>query len=139
LVKLVEGEAPMFEKLEITNMAQGFARHAGARQAEIARNMAHADTPGFKARELPPFAEVYGAPDVAGMRRSRQGHLGATSDPTAVAVARTDGSAASPDGNTVSVEREMVRAAEVRQDHAMALSIYQSVSNILRGSLGKAR
>jgi hypothetical protein len=33
----------------------------------------------------------------------------------------------------------MVRAAEVRQDHAMALSIYQSVSNILRGSLGKAR
>lgn len=129
----------MFEKLEITKMTQGFARHAGARQAEIARNMAHADTPGFKARDMPPFAEVYGTADVVAMRSSRAGHLGATTGPEAVAVARADGFAASPDGNTVSIEREMVRAAEVRQDHAMALSIYQSVSNILRGSLGKAR
>ena len=55
----------MFEKLEITKMAQGFARHAGARQAEIARNMAHADTPGFKARDMPAFAEVYGGPDTS--------------------------------------------------------------------------
>lgn len=127
----------MFEKLEITKMAQGFARHAGARQAEIARNMAHADTPGFKARDMPPFAEVYGAAEGQRMRHSRPGHLGEV--PGAGAVARADRSAASPDGNTVSIEREMVRAAEVRQDHAMALSIYQSVSNILRSSLGKAR
>jgi flagellar basal-body rod protein FlgB len=129
----------MFEKLEITNMAQGFARHAGARQAEIARNMAHADTPGFKARDMPAFAEVYEVTDATHMRASRPGHLGAASDPSSFAVPREDGFAASPDGNTVSVEREMVRAAEVRQDHAMALSIYQSISNVLRGSLGKVR
>ena len=129
----------MFEKLEITKMAQGFARQAGARQAEIARNMAHADTPGFKARDMPAFAEVYGAAQGQGMLASRPGHLGSANGPEGAAVARVDGSAASPDGNTVSIEREMVRAAEVRQDHAMALSIYQSVSNILRGSLGKAR
>ncbi|WP_229704398.1 FlgB family protein [Gemmobacter aquaticus] len=120
-------------------MTQGFARHAGARQAEIARNMAHADTPGFKARDMPPFAEVYGAAQGQGMLATRPGHLGSAKGPEGAAVARVDGSAASPDGNTVSIEREMVRAAEVRQDHAMALSIYQSVSNILRGSLGKAR
>ena len=46
--------------------------------------------------------------------------------------------AASPDGNTVSLKQEMVKAVEVRQQHDMALAIYRSTAAILRGSLGRA-
>jgi flagellar basal-body rod protein FlgB len=45
--------------------------------------------------------------------------------------------AASPNGNSVSLEAEMVKAVDVKQQHDMALSIYRSVSEIIRASLGR--
>jgi len=129
----------MFEKLEIARMAQALAAHAGARQAAVAQNVAQADTPGYRAVDLPDFAAAYrDAGDASRWRATRPGHIpqaagGLDTQPRAVR------GAASPDGNTVSLEAEMVKAAAVRQDHDMALSIYRSVSDILRASLGRPR
>ncbi|WP_149141782.1 FlgB family protein [Gemmobacter caeruleus] len=125
----------MFEKLEIVRMAQSLAVHAGARQAQIARNIANADTPGFKAQDLAPFAESYGAAPSA-MRATRPGHFAADGS-TPLAEERLLATASSPDGNSVSLEQEMVRAVEVRQQHEMALAIYRNSSSILRSSLGR--
>lgn len=126
----------MFEKLHLTAMAQAMSSHAGARMGLIAQNVAQADTPGYKALDLPPFAEVYRSTDAAPLRQTRPGHLG-NSEPNAGAQPhRTDGSGA-PNGNSVSLEQEMVKAASVRQDHEMALAIYRNTSDIIRASLGR--
>lgn len=45
----------------------------------------------------------------------------------------------SPNGNTVSLETEMVNAAHVKFSHDMALTIYRSGLTLLRTSLGGAR
>ncbi len=125
----------MFEKLEIVRMAQAMASHAGARQGAIATNIANADTPGYKAQDLPDFAQSYGTWGTM-LRATRPGHL-AAGHGSPVTVARVSSGAASPDGNTVSLETEMVKAVEVRQQHDMALAIYRSTSDILRNSLGR--
>jgi len=122
----------MFEKLELTRMAQGLAAHAGARLGVVAGNIAHADTPGYKARDLAPFAEAFAAG--AGMRATRAGHLG---EPAGGPDMRVAPGPASPDGNTVSLETEMVKGVEIRQSHDMALAIYRNTSDILRASLGR--
>lgn len=124
----------MFEKLEITAMAQAMASHAGDRMGLVARNVANADTPGYRALDLPDFAEVY---DTGGMalRATRPGHLGASQGAAALAFASTTGAA--PNGNSVSLEGEMVKAAGARQEHEMALAIYRSTSGIIRASLGR--
>lgn len=127
----------MFGKLEIVRMAQALTAHAGARQGEIARNIANADTPGFKARDLAEFGAVY-AGEQQGMRATRSGHLGQAGPETAEARERLLPGAASPDGNTVALDQEMVRAVEVRQQHDMALAVYRSTATILRRSLGRA-
>lgn len=128
----------MFEKLEIVRMAQAYAAHAGARQGEIARNIANADTPGFKARDLRPFEDSYGM--AAGqMRATRGGHLDQSPSAESTAEEQLVAGAASPNGNTVSLEAEMVKAVELRQQHEMALAIYRSTSSILRTSLGRGR
>ena len=123
----------MFEKLELTRMAQGMASHAGARLGVVAANIAHADTPGYKVRDLPGFAETYA--QRGALRATRAGHLGA-SEP-GVPEARILRGPGSPNGNTVNLETEMVRAVAVRQDHEMALAIYRSTSEIIRTSLGR--
>jgi flagellar basal-body rod protein FlgB len=138
LVKPIEGEAPMFPKLEVTRMAQALAAHAGARQGVVAANIAQADTPGYRARDLPSFAEVWQDGASSGLVATRSGHLSGSSGSSG-ATARQTTDAASPDGNSVSLEREMVRAAEVRTQHDMALSVYRSVSDVIRASLGRAR
>lgn len=125
----------MFEKLDVVRMAQAMAAHAGARQGAIAGNVANADTPGYKATDLPDFASTYR--DSGGdMRATRPGHV-ASGDPEMALVRRKTGGAEAPNGNTVSLEGEMVKAVEVRQQHDMALAIYRSTSDILRASLGR--
>ena len=124
----------MLPKLELTRMAQAMARQAGARMGVIAENVAQADTPGYKARDLPAFAETYR--DSAPLRATRPGHLGVSGRPL-TPEAHIVPATGAPNGNTVSLEGEMVKAAEARQSHEMALAIYRSTSNLVRTALGK--
>jgi flagellar basal-body rod protein FlgB len=126
----------MFESTDISKMARALAAHAGARLGLIARNVAQADTPGYKAVDLQSFAEVWQASGDTAMRATRPGHFtdaGRMMDP----VIRSDGGAMSPDGNTVSLPHEMVKSVEVRQQHDMALAVYRNASEIVRASLGR--
>lgn len=127
----------MFEKLEIIRMAQALANHAGTRMGTIAENVAHADSPDYKARDLPDFAKTYADDYGGGLRATRSAHLVFGGSPAAEAVIQRDG--ASPNGNSVSLEREMVKTAEVRQQHDMALAIYTSASDMVKLALGRGR
>ncbi len=126
----------MLETLSVTRMAQQLAAHAGARLGLIARNVAQADTPGYKAVDLESFADTYQDANGEGLRATRPGHFtsaGHMLDP----VVQTDGGEMSPDGNTVSLSHEMVKSVEVRQQHDMALAVYRNAADIIRASLGR--
>lgn len=136
------GRIPMFNSLEIMKQAQAMASHASARQTSIAKNIANADTPGYRPTDIIPFKDAYSASsgDMK-MRQTRAGHHNASAENAfqAAAMARPIAGATSPNGNGVSIEAEMVKSAEVRHQHDMALSIYQSSLGILRTSLGRGR
>jgi flagellar basal-body rod protein FlgB len=125
----------MFEKLELTRMAQALAAHSGARMGVIARNVAHADTPGYKAQDLPSFDKVFAAQGQE-MRATRPGHLQSGGSSAALLPENAPGRE-SPNGNTVSLEGEMVKSVEARQSHEMALAIYRATSDVVRASLGR--
>ncbi|MBL4917013.1 FlgB family protein [Szabonella alba] len=130
----------MLPKLELTRMAQAMAAHAGARMGIVARNAANADTPGYKAQDLPDFAATYrGAETETGteMRATRAGHLRGAGSPTPVPLVLD--LPADPNGNSVSVEGEMMRAAGIRQQHDMALAVYSRTSDIVKLALGRGR
>lgn len=127
----------MFENLEIMSMAQAMARHAAMRQNIVSQNIANADTPGYRARDVSPFSQIYGSGAETGMAATRAGHL--TAGPEGGAsprISRLD-TDLSPNGNSVSLEAEMVKAVEVRRQHDRALAIYKSSMNVLRASLGR--
>jgi len=127
----------MFEKLELTRMAQSLAAHSGARMAVIAENVANADTPGYKAKDMPAFSEVYSDPG-GDMRATRAGHL-TQAAPASLPTPDLARGRESPNGNSVSLEAEMVKSVEARQSHDMALAIYRATSDVIRASLGRPR
>ena len=127
----------MFEKIEIFQMAGNLARHASARQDTIAQNVANADTPGYRAKDIQTFSQTYRSDaSVDSMRTTRAGHLGAVGPENLNYSSYETDDPVSPNGNSVSLETEMVKASEVRQQHDMALSIYSKSMDILRSSLG---
>lgn len=130
----------MMHEIDILNMANGLAAHAGRRQAVIAENVAHADTPGYRAKDLVPFSETWDRSSFFPAHATRAGHAGFGSDLPAPAAERfvTALGASSPNGNTVSLEDQMVRAGETKLDHDMALSVWRSALGMLRSALGGA-
>ena len=129
----------MPQSLEILQMAQAAARHAAARQAAAAQNVANADTPGYKARDIPDFADIYRGGSTVPMRATRPGHMGATPAgpaPEPRPVATDD---AAPNGNTVSLETEMLRSVAAERQHSRAMTIYGKSLDILRAAMGRIR
>lgn len=127
----------MFKSLEIFKVSHALASHAATRQSVVAQNMANADTPGYVARDVVPFKDIYrndGGSER--MRATRQGHHGQSLEAT-VATLNPTTSEVSPNGNNVSLEEEMLKAVDVKRQHDRALAIYKSSLRVLRTSLGR--
>jgi flagellar basal-body rod protein FlgB len=121
----------MFESLDLFRTSGALMRHAAQRQAQAAVNVAQADTPGYRARMLPSFAEAMGE---GGLRATRPGHLG---QPPASRARPVDaGGEAAPNGNTVSLEREMFASVQASREHNQALAVWRHAVTVLRASLG---
>lgn len=128
----------MFEKNSTLGMARALTAHVARREAVTARNIANADTPGYRAQDIRPFAETYrAAPDMA-VRTSRAGHIATPIWQSGSARAVDAGGAPSPNGNTVSLEDEMFRMADLKSDHGRALGVYQSGLALMRSALGRS-
>jgi flagellar basal-body rod protein FlgB len=127
----------MFEKLDVFATASAMAKHAGQRQAIIAQNVANADTPDYVARDLPPFAEVYGGgADAPFQRASRTAHLNGlmAGQPAPIIETPADGS---PNGNQVSLEEEVLNSVSAKRQHDRAIAIYKSALSVLRSTIRK--
>ena len=103
-------------------LTSDMARHAAKRHALIAQNVANADTPGFKARDIGSFS------DVLKTHATR-------ADGTDRIFERSD--IESPNGNSVSLEDELMRGTQVQNDYNMAISIYRSTLQMMKTAVGK--
>ena len=105
-----------------------------ARQKVIAENVANADTPEFKAREVSSFSEMLQnqAPQ-GGVAVTVAGHI--SSDNASVAGVRVDEDpqawASSPDGNSVVLEQQTIKATEVAESYRLAANLYRKGYELL--------
>ena len=112
----------MFDTIDLFAKASLMARHATERQRLIADNIANANTPGFKARDLQPFSEFLEAAS-----------SGQSAEFQVETIYRPNG--AEPNGNTVSIENELMASAEAAGQHETALLLYRKSMDLLRASL----
>lgn len=126
----------MFETLDIFKMSSAMAKHAGQRQAIVAQNVANADTPGYRGRDTVDFKTAYMPTQGAGSSRAtRMGHMHGTVEGTARSGTVEVRNQASPNGNQISLETEMLKSVGAKRQHDRALAIYKSSLNVLRSSM----
>ena len=126
----------MFEKIEMMRMARALGAHASQRHLVVARNIANADTPGFKAADTASFADSYRSAETTPLRTTNARHL-ALPEGSPVTRQTGDETGVSPNGNSVSLEEEMLKAAEVKRGHDLSLGIYSSALDLMRTSIGR--
>ncbi|MBS9479313.1 flagellar basal body rod protein FlgB [Ancylobacter radicis] len=123
------------DKVYLFDLASRHAAWASVRQATIASNIANANTPGYRAAEVEPFASVLDRTHLA-EARTNPGHL-SLSAPGAATVAMDDADSwsVSESGNTVSIDQQMVKASEVSGAFSLNTSIVRSFHKMVLASV----
>lgn len=122
------------------------------RQTLLSENVANADLPGFRPRDLakPRFDRATGElaqPDRPAGAAGSRGGLAVTS-PAHIALAtgadgpgadprRVQGFEIRPSGNGVNLEEEMMKAGDNQADYQLAVSMYQKSMDTLKIAIGK--
>jgi len=118
----------MLKSVNLLDTMSAMAGHAAKRHAVIAENIANADTPGFQAQDIQPFAEIF---EIAARDKKNIKTLQAD------VVLMDVNAAASPNGNTVSLEQQMMHSVQAKGDHDMALAVYRKSLDMMKMALGK--
>ncbi len=104
--------------------------YLSVRQSTVAGNVANANTQGYKARDVAPFAQVL-ARTGSDMATTAQAHLHA---PGLGVPVRTDKSGwdVLETSSSVSLEQEMLKAAEVSRQHNLDIGVVRSFDRMLK-------
>jgi flagellar basal-body rod protein FlgB len=110
------------------------------RQEVLSQNVANADTPGFQPSDLAPmdFKGTLRALGRLEAAQTRTGHIGVSLRAQgAFAVVRGKPDEASPDGNAVDLEEQMVNMAESQMDYQLITNLYRKHVGMIKTALGR--
>jgi len=109
------------------------------RQRLLAENVANADTPGFKPKDLrePDFRSPP-PPSSIPLSRSNSAHLASVGDPgLSFQLERDSKFTVRPAGNAVSLEDEMMKVAQNQMDFQAATALYSRSLGLLKTAFGR--
>ncbi|MBU6156405.1 MAG: flagellar biosynthesis protein FlgB [Alphaproteobacteria bacterium] len=128
-----------FNNLPLIGLIQQKMGWLNDRQTVLARNIANASTPGFVPQDLRAndFAMALSGETGPGLLMTNRMHIQPPSLLSAAnrAVSAPD-SRASPDGNAVVIEEQMLKVSETQMNYAQAAGLYKKMTGMWRTALG---
>lgn len=116
-----------------------------ARQNVLSQNVSNADTPGYAARDLKPvdfenlLKKADGGAFQPGLTTTNARHIAiAPSATSEFGGADTPDVEASPNGNSVSLEAEMIKVADTQAQFQAATNLYSKALSLMRTAIGKS-
>jgi flagellar basal-body rod protein FlgB len=123
------------EPIHLLDLASQQARWLSIRQATVAANVSNANTPGYKAMDVKPFADVLEQTQLQ-LVATNPGHLAAEATPIGSQVVKpSDPWEVTESGNSVSVEEEMMRAGDINRGFSLNTSIVKAFHGMLLASV----
>lgn len=109
---------------------------AEGRQRVLAQNIANADTPGYRAQDVRPFAQVLANTASPPLSVTQPAHLASAGGVLRPRADRTT-QERTPDGNTVSLDQQALRMADTNGDHELAMTLHRKYLALFRTALGR--
>lgn len=120
--------------LYLFELASQKAEWLSARQTAIASNVANANTPGYRAVDVAPFAAALDRAPMA-MAATDPAHL-APSGPARAAFRQIEADGEQTlSGNSVSLEKQMIALGDVGRDFTMAANVRRAFQQLLMSAV----
>ncbi len=120
----------------VFDLAERRLAWADQRQQVLAQNVANANTPGYEARDLPPFQSLLGRMGVP-LAATSPFHLASLIE-AAPNEAHLRPSARAPDGNAVSLDEQLTQIADTDSMHTLATNLYRTYMGMFRTAFGQS-
>jgi flagellar basal-body rod protein FlgB len=135
----------MLEEIGLFHLTDDRMRYLTAQQSVIARNIANADTPGYQAQDLAPFQPASDAQAATrnaplALASTEPGHFGTangslSNSDWSLMAAPAASYGEKPNGNTVSLEEQMMKQADVANNFALATAAYSKSLSLLKAGI----
>ncbi len=123
----------------VLDLADRRLRWLDRRQQVLAQNIANADTPGWIARDLRPFADILADGTGASPARTQPKHQLGTRDPVLQSSAPAPVAARGTNANTVSMEEQLINVANTDSAQTTAINIFRKYLGLFRLALGRTQ
>ena len=126
----------------LLSMLKDRMRWLEARQQVLSQNVANADTPNYSARDLRPvdFESVLrttGGATQQGLTVTDPRHISVASSSAQFQTEDGADGEANPNGNSVSLEQEMIKISDTQAEFQAATNLYAKAMQLMRTALGK--
>lgn len=125
-------------------------KHLSARQQVISQNIANADTPGYRARDVdaPDFGALLAKTGAAADGKPRVGkptvqvsarmtELGSTANERNASALERNVTETKPSGNDVVLEDQLMKLADVQMEYSALTNLYRKQTGMLKTALGR--
>ncbi len=134
-----------YNDVSLFTLMRGKLGYLSARQSTIAQNIANVDTPGYRAQDVaePDFKKMAIAASASPaqklpMRTTNEKHMSVGGSMSAFeAVERKHTYELNPDGNNVTVEEELMKAAENQAEYTKVLNLYRKTVDMFKTAIGR--
>lgn len=133
-----------FKNITFFNAVKSRINWLGQRQEVLAQNIANADTPKYRSRDLKPFQFkeiVRSQARLVNMNVSNPKHLGGARKRIRDFSVEVDRKPyeTSPDGNSVILEEQMSKISETGINYNLAMNLYKKQLTMIKMSIGNGR
>jgi flagellar basal-body rod protein FlgB len=117
------------------DLASRQAQWLAVRQSTVSGNIANANTPGFKARDVEPFADVVDKTKLK-MIATSANHIGFEARQVeGTKVKKAEAWDIVESGNSVSLEQELTKSGDVSRQHSLNTSIVKSFHRMMMSTV----
>ncbi|WP_398476238.1 flagellar basal body rod protein FlgB [Tardiphaga sp.] len=118
----------------LMDLASSHERWLSLRQASVSANVANANTPGYRARDIEPFNKILDA-KVVPVTVTSPMHITTGSRVEAQAMRKEKTWETVHSGNSVSLEQEMLKAGDINRDYSLNTAIVKSFHRMFMTSM----
>jgi flagellar basal-body rod protein FlgB len=131
--------------IPILSMLRTRLQWSQERQRVLAENVANADMPSYRARDLTPpkfdtpAAGSAGSLTTVSLARTESGHLaGIGQSGSPFRIKSESKSEVGPTGNSVNIEQEMMKVAANQMDYQAVAALYTRSLSLIKTAIGKS-
>jgi len=130
-------------KIKLFSALENKMDYIGARQSVIARNIANANTPGYRPVDLKKvnFAKMVDQQSGISMSTTNSGHISASTSNTGTFASQNQKTfyETTPTGNSVVIEEQMLKMSKNSMDYSATTSLYKKMTQLINTAIDEGR